>query len=251
MIHQKDPLWTRIGHWMNPFQRDDTLPELARMPVNGAAGKQPSAAQEPAAGPAVEIPRRVMPWRRREEVIDRLQQGYDTVLELVESIQGHLSRQNQRNDQVTELLAEMTNGLREVPQAARQQAESVGQLASQMAISNRHSQTIISTLDDLPRSAAAQRQALDSIATQLGSSSCATEKLTERLDSIGGLVERLGDALQEQVRTLKAVQLATRHQESQIISIHQAQNRRFNILMAVVAVTAVAAAGCVFVWVQG
>ena len=227
---EKDSLFSRLGRWMESFRRDDRLPQLAvgnRLPQ--PVPPEPEIDQlEPADDKSSN---RLMPWRKRDQILEQLQTGYDKVLDLVGSIQDHLTLHNQRSDQVAELLMVLSKGIEDVPKATRQHADALGGLARQMETDNRQNRSMIEAVSELPRAAHAQRQGMETIATQVQASAAVTQKLSDRLDSVGQVVKMLGDALSEQVRTLKVVQQATRHQESQMVAALDQQSRRSTLLI--------------------
>ncbi len=227
---EKDSLLSRLGRWMESFRRDDRLPQLAvgnRLPQ--ALPAEPEIDQlEPADDKSSN---RLMPWRQHDPILEQLQTGYDKVLDLVGSIQDHLTLHNQRSDQVAELLMVLSKGIEDVPRATRQHADALGALARQMETDNRQNRSMIEAVSELPRAAHAQRQGMETIATQVQASAAVTQKLSDRLDSVGQVVKMLGDALSEQVRTLKVVQQATRHQESQMVAALDQQSRRSTLLI--------------------
>lgn len=236
----KVSLWSRIGRLVNPFQQDETVPALARLDssvidatVDGEENGRDSAKAVP----------RLRPWRRRDELLERMQHGYDRVLGLVESIQEHLASQNAQGRQVRELLTELGRGLAEAPKATRQQAESMRAVAGQMEVANRHNQAIVGALADLPRAAAAQKLAMDAVAGQVQASSASTERLSDRLETVGQVVGRLGESLEEQIRTLRTIQQTAHEQESTLVSVLDRQTRRFTVLtVAVIALAAISVA---------
>ncbi len=235
---RKDSLWSRIGHWMDPFRRDETLPELAVHnsipPILTADPRtdDPDPAHEKGSN-------RLMPWRKRDQILEQLQNGYDKVLDLAESIQDHLALHNQRSDQVAELLMVLSKGIEDVPKATRQHAHTLASLAKQMEVENRQNREIVSAISELPRTAEAQKQGMDAIAVQVRASAAVTQKLSDRLDSVGQVVKLLGDALSEQVHTLRVVQQATRQQESQWVAVLDQHSRRSTMLTTSVLALAV------------
>ena len=240
---QKDSLWSRMGHWMDSFRRDATLPELAmRSRVTPISAVDPGPADvEPAEDKGSN---RLMPWRKRDQILQQLQSGYDRILGLVESIQEHLALHNKRSDQVAELLMVLSKGVEDIPKATRQHASTLEGLTRQMEAENGRNRAVVDAVRELPRTAETQRQGMQTIAAQVQASSAVTQKLTDRLDSIGEVVKMLGDALNEQVQTLKVVQQATRHQETQMVTILDRQARRATTLttamFALAAILAVA-----------
>ena len=165
--------------------------------------------------------------------MERLQGGYEKVIELVGAVQDHLVLNNKRSDQMAELLKVVGKGVQDVPNAMSRQADTLASLVNQIAVSNRQNRTIVDTLSDLPRTAQGQKEAMDSIATQVQAASGVTEKLSDRLESIGDTVKLLGETLSEQIRTLKVVQQATRQHEAQLSASLDRQSRRFGVLIGV------------------
>ena len=233
MMTDKESMWSRVGQWVGAFRRDDTLPQLALH--NGLPPVMPP---EPPAdnGDSLDATssNRRMPWRKRDQILEQLQSGYGKVLDLVSSIQDHLTLHNQRSDQVADLLMVLSKGIEDVPKATREHAASLENLTRQMKMDSRKHGELLGAISELPRGAEAQRQGMAAIAAQVQVSAEATDKLSNRLNSVGQVVQMLGEALEEQVQTLKLVQQSTRHQDRQLISVLDQQSRRANLLTAAV-----------------
>ena len=238
---QKDSLWSRMGRWMDSFRPDATLPELAlHSRLTPVATVDPRCEDD---DPLEDKgSNRLMPWRKRDQILQQLQSGYDRILDLVGSIQDHLALHNKRSDQVAELLMTLSKGVEDIPNATRQHAGTLQGLTRQMEAENGRNRAVVDAIRELPRTAEVQRQGMQTIADQVQASSAVTQKLTDRLDSIGQVVKMLGDALNEQVQTLKVVQQATRHQETQIVAVLDSQARRStNLTMAMFVLAAILA----------
>ena len=120
----KESIWSRVGQWVGRFRHDDTMPHLALH--NGLAPVMPP---EPPADNGDSSDgmgsNRLMPWRKRDQILEQLQSGYGKVLDLVSSIQDHLTLHNQRSDQVADLLMVLSKGIEDVPKATREHATSL------------------------------------------------------------------------------------------------------------------------------
>ena len=81
-MDQNTTLWSRFGHWLDSFKPDDTVPQLTltstidAMPTPSVdTDDEPDASVEKSAN-------RLMPWRKRDQILEQLQGGYDKVLRL-------------------------------------------------------------------------------------------------------------------------------------------------------------------------
>lgn len=231
-MDQNNTLWSRFGNWLDSFKPDETVPQLTLTSTIASVPPQRLSPDDECEPSSEKGSNRLMPWRKRDQILEQLQDGYDKVLDLVGSIQDHLLLHNKRSDQVAELLTVLSKGIEDVPKATRQHADSLTGLTRQLEIENRHNRAIVDAISELPRSADAQRRGMEAIATQVQASTAVTEKLSGRLDSVGQVVKLLGDALDEQVHTLKVVQQAARHQENQVMAIMERQSRRSAKLIA-------------------
>jgi ABC-type transporter Mla subunit MlaD len=215
-------LWTRLGSLIKPFTRDDDLPELAKVDVLLPAGDS-----------AADSPLRGLFRGRRDEVLTRMQTGYDKILDLVESIQDHLARQDEHGEKVVGSLNDLARGVHHLPESTRRHTDALSKAAAQVEVSNSHAQVMIGVLRVWPSATAAQRQALEAIGDHLRSSAEATRDLSERLRTLDQTVSTLGQAAGEQVRALREMQRSARQQEVQFVQLLTAQTRRCAILLGV------------------
>jgi predicted nucleic acid-binding Zn-ribbon protein len=230
----RESLWSRIGHWISPHAKSETIPDLARSD-----------------GPVLDIHQgtaasRRISWVRPNDSIDQMQHGYQKVLGLVETIQGHLANQNDRSDKVVDSLTDLARSLKGMPTATNDQAQAMGKVADQMEISNSQTQAVLGVLSEWPDATMAQKEALDSISTQLQSSASATGELSLRLQALDTTVATLGQATHEQIRTLQQLQRSQQSQDTQLVSVLASQTRRFTMLFVlalVLSLVALVAAG--------
>lgn len=224
-MNQQASFWSRLGQWMR-FHRDDSVPQLARhdhqliAPVSN--GLKPAG-------------------RRRDELIEQMNDGYGRVVHLVSSIETHMKSQDQRGNQAVELLGDMAREMGDLTRTARQHADVLVGLAAQIETSYAKAQDVAAVLADWPRAAMAQEQALSAIAQQVQSSGGAIGKLTHEVCGLGQAVTALGETAREQLHILQHAQEEACQQQARVVAMFEEQTKRFNLLSALTFTLAVIA----------
>lgn len=236
---EKQSLWLRIGSWVRP-RSDHTQPLLATVDNRVDFDMTDEDVSAQPAAPKATVRR--MPWRRRGETLGQIRTGYDKVLDLVDSIQRHLAKQNHCSADMAGSLTELAKGMSALPEAARNQTDRLRRLTDELEASNQQLEGVAGIIHDWPRAALAQKKALESIAIQLESSAAATDRLSERLDSLGQTVKMLTDASTQEVDCLRHLQYCAERQETRLSTLIENQTRRFTLLFACTTLMAVTVA---------
>ena len=159
---------------------------------------------------------------RNELTLETLQEGYNKVVGLVESIQDHLDTQERRTEQLVEAMS---------------------QLAGNMA--------------SLPRETAKQTEALTGAMATMQKGAAASEQLTQRLmnaqhetssrvattlDGLSGSVASLGEVTRASTEALQAMHDSAAQRDERLAVLFAEQTKRFTVVFSFAITLAVIAA---------
>jgi chromosome segregation ATPase len=181
---------------------------------------------------------------RREQVLSQLQEGYERVSVAIEDVRRHLVQQEQRSERVCTSLEQLARSTNELPQVARQQAQTLEAIASQLETTHVRTRQLTEAVAEIPKVARNQMETLGSLNRQLEVSSeqgVVTHRALEKLETA---VFALGELNGTQAKALSVMNEQTREQNALLTKMIERQNRRLAIVLAaalLVGMTALAA----------
>lgn len=230
--------WSRVGQWFRSSGRGE-----------GGAGGLPGLAPDGLLeGEATDAPggdrRTVLSFskrRQREEALAQLNEAYQQVAGLIESILTHLQAQDHRSAQVADALTQLAETTDRISEAAAAQSEQLGAIATQLETSNDRVRRWEQTLFELPKLAEGQREALGAIRQELQSSQEADRRMVETLEGFREAVTSWGRSSAASTEVLKELKEAASRRDEDLNTLIAAQSRRFTWLFVVTLVLAAAA----------
>lgn len=186
-------------------------------------------------------------WRRRDQAIIQLQEGYEKVTRVVEEIQTHLAQQGERTERICGALEQIAQVMAESPQIARRQAQTLDTISAQLEAANARSQRLVDLVGEIPQAARAQSETLTGIGRQLEMSNEQAVIQSQVIDRLGGSLQTLGESSQTQGQILREMSHKAAEQSEQLARLIEHQGRRFMLLLAVTIVMALAAVAAVVV----
>lgn len=229
--------WSRVGHWFRNAGRGEQAHDLPGLSPDGLLGGDQPVGIGGDHRPALAFSRR----RRREHAVEQLQQGYQQVVGLVQSIQQHHQAQDRRADQVITALTQLAQTTARISEAAASQSDKLGEIAAQLEAGNDRARRWEQPLMDIPKLANAQREALGAIGRELQAGQEADRRMIETLEGFRQAVSTWGASSAAATEVLKDLNEATCRRDEDLNTLIAAQNKRFTWLFIVTLLLAVAA----------
>ncbi len=232
-------LWSRMKGWMRP--RDAAVPSRDEH-TDSQVITEPKPAD-----PVASVPSR---GRRNEVALERLQEGYSKVIELVDSIRQHQDRQDERATEISASLSQVAGTLGNIQSASREQTDKLAMIAGELRTINERSGHWEQALMEFPETVKAQRDALGAVVAQLETAGERDGQLAGSLETLRVAVSMLGDATTASSVAVKSLQMAALENQERTVTLMQEQNKRFVMLFVVTLVLALAAivTGVVGLW---
>jgi hypothetical protein len=178
----------------------------------------------------------LLPWVRRRKTLDRLDERYQRVLELMGAMRDHFERQDHRAEELAVGVGRLGNTLEQLAGTQRVQSESVASIANRVDEATRHSIGLSTMLRELPASLQAQAEAVRAVARQMETTRAADAQLAGSLRQFGEAADALRDAGSAQVETLQRLHHTGRDQQESLRGFVRQQTRLLLIIAIVVAV---------------
>lgn len=176
--------------------------------------------------------------QERTQSLQRLEDGYQRLSELVESIQQHLQNQDRRTRQIAEALATLADPITQLPENMRKQHEQLHAIAEQLEAANARSAMIESSITELPKIADAQRETLVTVRDEIAATRKTQDRVADCMDGFRDVVGSLTRASDASVATLQDLRAAAAAADDRLADLLSEQNRKTNLIVIVAIVTA-------------
>jgi uncharacterized protein YukE len=165
---------------------------------------------------------------KKELTLERLHEGYQKVIGLVESIQVHLDKQDQRGESMTKAMQSLADQMRPVNESANEQLRVLGEMNGRIS--------------ELPRLAQAQNEVITTIGLHLEATSQTQDRISSTLDGFQRAVTHLGDATNASSTAFRQMHADSSAREERMARVLQDQTRRFTWIASMAITIAVVSA---------
>lgn len=216
----------------------------------GSPGARMSTAPARGDSPAPETQRKDAPMPRpaplslrpsASAATEQLQNTYQRLVDLVDSIQRHQSEQQQRAGEIADSLMRMAETLSDIREKNTAQNDVLARVAEQLTASNDRAVRFEERVSELPDILATQRDAVLTVARQMEGAGQRDEKFVQSLGSFEQAVAALGDATTSSSVAIKNLQISTLESDERIASLLKQQNKRFVMLFSLTLLLVLAA----------
>ena len=177
-------------------------------------------------------------WSRRDQTLARLQEGYEKVTQVIDTMQKHLAEQGERTERIASSLEQLARAVADLPTSSRQQLEALEGIAGQLETANVRSHHLSEALSELPKLTRLQAETLSGMKRQL---EMATEHSAIGTQTMEKLGTTLGEISTAQTRALQEINERTAEQNHHLARLIADQGRRFVWLFVVTIILAVGA----------
>jgi len=219
---------------------DGLLLEPVEYPESDGNGSESDAAASTTSG-SERSANPLVRWGRREQALNRLQEGYDRVSLVVEEIQKHLAHQGERTERICTALETLARSISDMPHLAQQQAQTLEVMAGHVEAGNARMHQIVEAVGEIPKASRAQTETLGGIKKQLevtGEQNLVTSQTMEKLSTA---IAALGEVNSMQIESLRQMNSKTDVQTERLTKLVARQNKRFVMLFVVTIILAVGA----------
>jgi hypothetical protein len=231
---EKTSLWNRVGDWFRTTGRFDGDGGVAE----GAAAGGVDDAMVPAS--------RTVAARRETPVRERVEDGFTKVVELVESIQGHLEAQDGRAERIVDSLQRIAEGLSPLSERAQAQIDTLEEIRRHLEDEATRLRRLEESLSQLPSLADAQRETMVAVGRQLDELRTAGDRNATSLSSVGDALSGLQESTGAANDVLREVHRDSLSREDRLTDLLRNQNHRLKLFAyAAIAMAAVVSLACV------
>ncbi|UCF32424.1 MAG: hypothetical protein JSV78_08805 [Phycisphaerales bacterium] len=244
---QAQTLWSRMGSWFKVTGRNDgNNPDMRHTTISNANRPfsadpdsdhktAPSHAQEAIIAPT---PRALS---KRELSLERLQDGYQKTVDVIETIQEHLKRQDDRSALMVQALTRLADDLSHLPESSHAQQQALSGIREQLEAESVRARRLDENLAQWPRIADAQREIIVSVRHELDNSRQSTDRLSNTLTGLRETMSALDENTNASSTLLRQMHADSSAREARLATLLDQQTRQFTWLSRVTITIAVLA----------
>jgi len=190
-------IWTKTNHWLKAHSIAPVTNSRPEVDDQGLiaqdADSTDSTVDDADAQPDQAIVKTPQPVDRSQS-LEKLQEGFNTLIDKLQSINEHLNRQLTLNEELMGRIEQLPQLLQGFPAIVENQKQITEQLLEQLKASAVKSQQFIDAVEKIPTETAKQTDALVNIDHQLGAAADTDVQMTESFNKFNETLDRLNQS---------------------------------------------------------
>ena len=221
-MNDQQTLFTRIGSW---FKRGGVRSN-GDLPLDSHGHDPHSTAIEPRSS-------FLRPWAKRDAAISNLQEGFNTLTDLMSTIRDNLERQGKRQDDLLNYLSRLPQVLESLPESSRVQGEALRAIREQLFQQNNQQQKLAEILEKIGEGGVEQRVKLESLGSKVEALREADQSIAEYLNNVADGMKHVSTTSATSAEVLGQMRDRIDDRDGQLERILQKQNTRFTTMLAI------------------
>ncbi|HEX3355393.1 MAG TPA: hypothetical protein VHS31_00330 [Tepidisphaeraceae bacterium] len=219
-MSDQNTIFSRIGGW---FRKSN----------HGENGDLPLAPPDNNVPVVVTRSSFLRPWAKRDAAIQQLQDGFNTLTDLMSGIRQNLDRQDQRQIELMQYLSSLPDLLEQLPESSRVQGEALKAINQQLASQNAQQQKLSDILERLSETGGQQRELIEDLAERVDGVKHNDEKIATHLQSVGEAMQSVSRNSVDSSQVLQNMRDNINSRDGQLERIIHKQNTRFTTMLAI------------------
>jgi methyl-accepting chemotaxis protein len=229
MSDESPGLMARIGSWFKRSKTDSTGNEI--IPGQGSL---------------------LRPLNKRDQAIANLQDGFNTLTDLMSTIKDNLNDQGRRQDELLQYLSHLPKAIEGIPETNRLQVESLKAISARLEQQTTQQNLIGEILGKLADNDTEQRKVVEDVRSRVEDVAEQNKHISENLSNVGSAMQTVSKNSSASAQVLEQVRDNIEKRDGQLERMMQKQAQRFTWLLTVAIFLSIAAlAAVVILLVQG
>jgi methyl-accepting chemotaxis protein len=178
---------------------------------------------------------------KRDQAIANLQQGFNTLTDLMSTIKDNLNDQGRRQDELLTYLSHLPRAIEGIPETNRLQVESLKAISARLEQQNTQQNLIGEILGKLADNDNQQKQAVDDVRTRVEDVAQQNKVISENLSNVGEAMQTVSKNSQASAQVLEQVRDNIEKRDGQLERLLQKQAMRFTSMLYVAIFLSIAA----------
>ncbi|HUV63918.1 MAG TPA: hypothetical protein VMW24_08470 [Sedimentisphaerales bacterium] len=175
-----------------PELNDDGLISLGR--EHDSPDSQADDPADPVTGGGSSVVVRAAPPADRQESLEKLQQGFDKLIEQLQGINEHLNRQANQHEDLMSRIEQLPQMLESFPSVVENQKQITEQLIEQLRGAAAKNERFVDAVEKMPLETAKQTDALVNIDHQLAAAADIDVQMTESFNNFNQALDKLNES---------------------------------------------------------
>ncbi len=224
--------WSKASGWLETHKAD-YQPEIDDQGLisRGAASTGHTAGEKLAESNQVLV--KTVPPADKTQSLEKLQAGFDKLVEQLEGINNHLNRQAAHNEELMGHLEQLPKLLESFPSVVENQKQLTEKLLEQLKMTVMMEQGFIGTVEKIPNETAKQTDALTGINHQLAAAADVDVQMTESLNKFNGTLDKLNQSTIGQTEGITQMSKTFAASDRYLKYIISSQRRSFMWIFAI------------------
>ena len=221
---------SKTSDWLRahkPTSVKDYQPEVddEGLMAQNAGQTEPAADEKAPPGDKVEV-KTIQPVKKQES-LEKLQEGFNKLVVQLQGINEHLNRQVTQHEDLMSRLEQLPKLLESFPAVAENQTQVVEQLLEQLKATDAKSQQFMDAVGKIPTETAKQTDALVNIDHQLGAAADADVQMAESFNKFNVTLDKLNQSTLGQTDGIMQMSKTFSTSDRYLKYIISRQNKRF------------------------
>jgi chromosome segregation ATPase len=189
--------WSKASSWIEarkPSRPTDYQPEIDDEGLISQVAESTEPAADDRTGESNQVLVKTVQPMDKTQSLEKLQAGFDKLVEQLEGINNHLNRQAAQNEELMSRIEQLPKLLESFPTVVENQRQLTEQLLEQLKATTTMEQGFIETIEKIPTETAKQTDALTDINHQLAAAADVDVQMTEGLNKFNETLDKLNQS---------------------------------------------------------
>jgi ABC-type transporter Mla subunit MlaD len=228
-------LWSNAGRWLRAHKPSISIGTAHQPEIDDdgliSQGNDPSAPPRDGSVSTTDqgnnIVVRTVPPAERQETLQKLQEGFDKLIERLGEINEHLSRQAAQHEDLMGRIEQFPEMLESFPAVVENQKKLTEQLLEQLKTTAAKNEQFIDAVEKIPNETAKQTDALVNIDHQLAAAADIDVQMTESMNNFNESLDKLNQSTINQTDGIVQMSKTFAASDRYLKYIISKQNKRF------------------------
>ncbi len=178
-------------------------------------------------------PSMLRPFAKRDQAIANLQDGFNTLTDLMTSIKDNMSDQGRRQDELLSYLSHLPKAIEGIPETNRLQVESLKAISARLEQQNNQQNLIGEILGKLADNDSQQKQVVEDVRSRVEDVAQQNKNISDNLSNVGEAMQTVSKNSQASAQVLEQVRDNIQKRDGQLERMMQKQASRFTAMLVV------------------
>jgi uncharacterized phage infection (PIP) family protein YhgE len=223
-------IWTKTNHWLKAHKISPIMDSPPEVDDEGLIAQEedsavPADAQQSAAGDRIVV--KAAQRVDKRESLEKLQAGFETLVEKLQSINEHLNRQIAQQNELMNRIEQLPQLLENFPALLGNQKQIIEQLLEQLKSAAAKDQQFVDAVEKIPAETVKQTDALVDIDHQLAAAADIDVQMAENFNKFNETLDQLNQSTVGQTDSIMQLSRTFATSDRYLKYIISRQNKRF------------------------